>query len=71
MRTTGDQAFSVYIPKLWVNNSVWNRLQLYAGAGSTYMSTLLAWGRRGEVGAKPFFFKIFQVYLTKGTEGLK
>lgn len=27
-------------------------------------------GWRGEVGAKPFF-KIFQVPLTKGTEGLK
>lgn len=57
MRTTGDQAFSVYIPKLWVNNLVWNRLQLYAGADSTHVSTLLAWGWRGEVGAKPFFLR--------------
>jgi hypothetical protein len=30
---------------------------------------MLALGWRGEVGAKPFF-KIFQVPLTKGTEGL-
>lgn len=73
MRTTGEQAFSIFTYKdqLRVNNLALSRLQLYAGVIiSMWASCVLAWGWRGEVGAKPLF-KIFQVPLTKGTEGLK
>lgn len=45
------------------------RLQLYAGV-SMGAELCVGVGVEGEVGSKPLF-KIFQVPLTKGTEGLK
>lgn len=63
--TTGEQAFSCL--RLVTGKLVLNLFSFMLK--HLACDVLLALGWRGEVGAKPFF-KIFQVPLTKGTEGL-